>query len=86
MVILAFIFLTPKSWFLNGERRPQEAHQTADISTVFLGADVIENKEDMVQIEARVRTITGRPQVKVVAVRRRLGKDGSLLGYEVDIR
>jgi hypothetical protein len=86
VLILIFIFLTPKSWFLNGERQVLDQHQTPTLSRLFVGAEVIENEEDMAQWEERVRAITGRSQVKVIAVRKQVGQDGRVLGYEVDIR
>jgi hypothetical protein len=86
VVILIFIFLSPKSWFANGRRRVQAEHQTQVVSTVILGPEVIENEKDRVQIEERVRALTGRTNAQVVDVRSRRDKDGKTVGYEVDIR
>lgn len=86
VLILIFIFLTPKSWFVSGEREPRDRHQTPTISKLFVAAEVVENEQDMGHWQDRVRTITGRPDAKVVEVRRRVGQDGRVLGYEVDIR
>lgn len=86
VVILAFIFLTPKSWFLSSERPSLTEHQTPTISSLFVGAETVDNEEDMAQWEARIHTITGRSDAKVLRVRKRWGPDGRVLGYEVDIR
>ena len=86
VVILIFIFLTPKSWFENSERRGYLTHQTPAASTVLIGAELIGNAEDKLQIERVVRSLTRRDEVQVLDVRRVVGKDGTTRGYEVDIR
>ena len=86
VVILIFIFLSPKSWFTNGERQGQAGHQTQAVSTVILGPEVIDSEKDRVQIEDRVRAITGRTNAQVVGVRPKRDKNGKTVGYEVDIR
>jgi len=85
VVILIFIFLTPKSWFENSERRACEGHQRP-ASTLLIGAELIENAQDKYHVEQVVRTFTGCDSVEVLNVRRVTGKDGKPLGYEVDIR
>jgi hypothetical protein len=86
VLILVFIFLTPKSWFANGERSNAQQHQDGPVSTVLVGAEVIVDEGDKGQIEQRVRALTGRPNAEVVEVRRRLDAMGKTVGYEVDIR
>jgi hypothetical protein len=86
VVILIFIFLTPKSWFENGERRGYFSHQSQAASIVLVGPELIENAQDKNQIEQLVRQFTGRRDVKVLDVRRVAGPDGKTRGYEVDIR
>jgi len=86
VLILIFIFLSPKSWFANGGRPVQAGHQTQGVSTIILGPEVIDNEKDRVQIEERVRVLTGRTNAQVVDVRPRRDKDGKTIGYEVDIR
>lgn len=85
VLILVFIFLTPKSWFSNSERGLSGSHQTPT-STVLLSAEVVENETDRIKIRDRVRTMTGRPEAEVVAVRKVLNQEGKVRGYEVDIR
>ena len=86
VVILIFIFLTPKSWFSNGERAPNTGHQSAVARTLILGPEVVVNETDTRQIEQRVKDLTGRTDVKVVAVRKKVDTDGRTRSFEVDIR
>ena len=86
VVILIFIFLTPKSWFENGERRGVSAHQNPIASTVLVGAELIDNADDRTHVEQVIRTFTNRPNVQVLSVRAVVGSDGKTRGYEVDIR
>jgi hypothetical protein len=85
VVILIFIFLTPKSWFENGERRALSLHQNPVASTVLVGAELVENGDDRAQVERVIRTITNRPNVQVLKVRPVVGSDGKTRAYEVDI-
>jgi hypothetical protein len=86
VVILIFIFLTPKTWFENGERRRFLAHQNPTVSTVLVGPELIENADDTPQVTQAIRSFTGRNDVQVLKVRRVVGDDGKTRGYEVDIR
>jgi len=86
VVILIFIFLTPKSWFENSERRNLPAHQSPSASTVLVGPEVVENAKDRNQLEQRLREFAGRPDARVLEVRKVVNKDGKITGYEVDIR
>ncbi|MGH9931769.1 MAG: hypothetical protein ACREA9_21415 [Pyrinomonadaceae bacterium] len=86
VVILIFIFLTPKSWFANSERRGDTTHQNPAASTVLISPELIENAQDKGQVEQVVRTFTGRADAQVLKVRKVVGKDGTTRGYEVDIR
>ena len=86
VVILIFIFLTPKSWFDNSERRGYFRHQSQPESVLIIGPELIEYAQDKAQIEQLVRDYTGRKDVKVLDVRKVVGADGKTRGYEVDIR
>jgi hypothetical protein len=86
VVILIFIFLTPKSWFTSGERAQSMVHQSPVATTVILSPEVVGDERDKGQIEERVKALTGRPRVEVVAVRRVLDPDGRIRSFEVDIR
>jgi len=86
VVILIFIFLTPKSWFENSERRGYLAHQNSTASTVLISPELIVNVQDKGEVEQVVRTFTGRNDLQIVSVRKVVDKDGKTRGYEVDIR
>ena len=86
MVILIFIFLTPKSWFSGGERALSMVHQSPVAATVVLSPEVVVNEEDKGQIAERVKALTGRSTVEVLAVRRVLDPQGRTRSFEVDIR
>ena len=86
VVILIFIFLTPKSWFENSERRGALGHQSPTGSTVLISPELIDNAKDRPRVEQVVRTLTGRSEVQVVNIRKVIDKDGRARGYEVDIR
>ena len=86
VVILIFIFLTPKSWFENGERRGYFRHQSQPASILVVGPELIVNAKDKSAVEQLVREFTGRKDVVVLDVRKVVGPDGRIRGYEVDIR
>jgi hypothetical protein len=86
VVILAFIFLTPKSWFTGGERAQNIVHPSPIARTLVLTPELIGNEEDKTQIEQRVKELTGRTEVKVLEVRKILDADGKTRSFEVDIR
>ena len=86
VLILAFIFLTPKTWFHGSERRDLSGHQNPTTATMLLGTEVVGNEVDRSQVEQRVRTLSGRADAQIVAIRKVIDKDGKAVGYQVDIR
>jgi hypothetical protein len=86
VVILIFIFLTPKGWFSSGERAQRIVHQSPVAKTLVIGPELIASEEDKGQIEQRVKELTGRTTVEVLAVRRILDAEGRTRSFEVDIR
>jgi hypothetical protein len=84
VLILAFIFLTPKSWF-EGSQRRLDVHRNLS-TTLLLGPEVIKNESDTVNLQHQVRSLSGRTDAEIVAVRRVLDENGKTLGYQVDIR
>jgi hypothetical protein len=86
VVILIFIFLTPKSWFASGERALNKVHQSPVTTTLVLAPEVVANQGDKRQIAERIKALTGRTKVEVVEVRKISGPDGRTLSFEVDIR
>ena len=86
VLILSFIFLTPKAWFTNGERKGRGGHPKDAVSTVIMNREVVENQKDNGALEERVRTLTGRPDAQVVGKRPRVDSAGQTVDYEVDIK
>jgi hypothetical protein len=86
VVILIFIFLTPKSWFASSERALNSVHQSAVAKTLVLSPEVVGNEADKGQIEQHVKALTGRSTVEVIAVRKIVDPDGRTRSFEVDIR
>lgn len=82
VLILVFIFLTPKSWFENTQFRRSHMAET----TIVLRSDVIGTQGDRSEIDRQVRLVTGRADVQVTDVRERRDAAGKLIAYEVDIR
>jgi len=86
VVILIFIFLTPKSWFSGGERVQSMVHQSPVPMTLFLKPEVIGNEGDKGKIEQHVKALMGRDDIEVLNIRKIPGPDGKTRGFEVDIR
>jgi hypothetical protein len=82
VLILVFIFLTPKGWFENSAFQRTHMGQT----TIVMKADVVGSQLDRAELERRVRQLPGRSGAQVSAVRELQDGSGKLIGYEVDIR
>jgi len=77
LLIVAFIFLTPKEWF---NRSDSLATQTSRL--IVKQADFSTEKAVLQQ---RVRDLSGNPKAEVVDWRKRQTPDGETV-YEIDIR
>src|SRR6266536_1034660 len=86
VLILAFIFLSPKTWFVNGERQRLSGHHSESIATVILSPESVGNETDKAQLEHKIRTLTGRVDAQIIEVRQKRDEAGKTLRYEVDIR
>ena len=82
VLILVFIFLTPKSWFENTAFQRSHAGQT----TIIMSADVVGAQSDKGEIERRAKQLSGRANPQVMALREQHDANGKLIAYEVDIR
>ena len=82
VLILVFIFLTPKSWFENSAYHRTHMGQTS----IVVNTDVIGIQLDKTEIERRARQKAGRPGAQVSVVRGLHDESGKLFAYEVDIR
>ena len=77
LLIVAFIFLTPKSWFDKSEKL---ATQTSRV--------IVQEKDfspDKSILEKRVRELSGNPSAEIVEFRQKVNARGEVI-YEIDIR
>jgi hypothetical protein len=82
VLILVFIFLTPRSWFENSAYQRTHMGRT----TIVMNTDVVGAQLDKTEIERRVRQLPGRSGAEVSKVTELHDSSGKLIGYEVDIR
>ncbi|MGH9943680.1 MAG: hypothetical protein ACRD9R_15140 [Pyrinomonadaceae bacterium] len=86
VLILAFIFLTPKGWFASSERSHWAAHQNASktASTLLIEAGDAASSPDTADLERRVQALTGRAGARIKAWRPVTDSAGRTIAYEVD--
>ena len=77
LLIIAFIFLTPKAWF---EKRERLATQTARL--IVKAQDFSLEKSEM---EKRIRELSGNENAEVLNWHERKNANGEIF-YEIDIR
>ena len=77
VLILAFIFLTPKSWFASNP--PVQ-------TTVVWTWDLIGTQADTAAIDRLARAKLNRPSGHVIDHRPKVDQYGKVIAYEVDIR
>ena len=77
LLIILFIFLTPKSWF---DKREKFATQTSRL--IVKAKDFSPEKNDL---EKRVKELSGNPNAEIVEWRERKNAYGETV-YEIDIR
>lgn len=86
-LILAFVFLTPRNWFDNGELTAHTGHQNpVTQSRLLIPAETLSAQADTATVEGRARQLTNRPDLKIANVRSVKNRDGQTIAYEVDIR
>lgn len=85
ILIVAFIFLTPKSWFDSKEQRltPPEISKNNRlyVSPDIFSPEIGENKR--LQI---VRQISGNSTLQIVGYEKKLDVSGNVIAYEVETR
>ncbi len=77
LLIVAFIFLTPKSWF---EKREKLATQTARL--IVKARDFSPDKAVM---DRRVKDLSGNPNAEILDWQEKKNADGETI-YEIEIR
>lgn len=91
VLILAFVFLTPKSWFANQEFRKSQYRvlQTLNVegkTRLWLLAAPSDKTAEPTrdEVEHRVRVATGNERMSVKEFHAVRGKDGEITAFEVD--
>ena len=87
VLILAFVFLTPKSWFDNGKPTWGAPHQNSSVGAqkLLLKAENLGQNPDRQEIERGARVATGRDGARVKGFRELRDAGGRIAYYEVDI-
>lgn len=87
VLILAFIFLTPKTWFTEGEPGRLLPHQSSDKAAqkLLIGPEVLGQSPDAQAVERGVQQHTGRADFRVRGWRALKSDDGRVAAFEVDI-
>ena len=84
ILILAFIFLTPKSWF-EGRERERLADKNSKITRLIIEAESFSaNFDENAKLE-RVRELSGNPQAQILNWRERVETNGKKF-YEIEVR
>jgi len=81
VLILVFIFLTPKSWFANISYTPQAAYTIVVLEAEAFGPQPVD-----AEIKQRAKEVAQRPDAQDVKVRPQIDSSGKIKRYEVDIR
>ncbi len=76
LLIICFIFLTPKTWYEN-------VKPSIPVRTLTLSAE--NYSADKAQLETEVRSLSGDPQAEILGSRKMVKEDGQIV-YEIDIR
>lgn len=77
LLIVAFIFLTPKEWF-----NRKESFATQTMRLIVKQSDF---SPEIKVLEQRVRVLSGNPKAEVIDWRKRETSEGETV-YEIDIR
>lgn len=81
VLILVFIFLTPKSWFANTSYSSQAAY-----TIVVLEAETLGPQPVKAEIERRAKEVAKRPDARDIKIKPQWDSTGKIKAYEVDIR
>ncbi len=88
-IILAFIFLAPRTWFRDWPRIPQAKTIATVPGGFFVPPEQLEGlaaDQRLARLTARVRAEAGNPTLDVTRVEPILDSEGELLGYLVFAR
>lgn len=87
IAILAFVFLTPKSWFDQGELPGNKAHLNglAAAERLLIRSENLGPNPGARELERGAQSVTGRSEVHVKGWRELRDASGRVAAYEVDI-
>jgi hypothetical protein len=85
ILILAFIFLTPKSWF-EGRERNRLPSENQQITRLIVGAESFSSNLDENAKLQRVRELSGNPNAQIANWSERRDANGKTLAYEIEVR
>ncbi|MEZ5426331.1 MAG: hypothetical protein R2747_08710 [Pyrinomonadaceae bacterium] len=77
LLIIAFIFLTPKTWF--------DKHETLATQTSRLIVKADDFSDDERVLAGRVKQLSGNPNAEIVSWRQKKNEKGDIF-YEIDLR
>ncbi len=85
VLILSFIFLTPKNWFEGKQRQPLAAAESSKITRLIVGADDFSPAlDDKAKLE-RVRELSGNSNAEILSYGQKTDRDGKTI-YEIELR
>lgn len=86
VLILAFVFLTPQTWFERGELMRAASHPNSPATvTIVAPPDSSADSFDSNYIERSVRSLPGRLGARVKSARPIHDASGKVILYEVDL-
>lgn len=86
VLILAFIFLTPKQWFEGKQRQPlaAEVAESSKITRLIVGTDEFSPALDDNAKLQRVRELTGNQNAQISSYRQKTDNGKTI--YEIELR
>jgi len=87
VLILCFVFLTPKSWFSESELAAAGTHQSGVITAdrLLVGPEDLGPNPGSQDLERSVRKVTGRTGLKIKGWRPLRDEQGRVAAYEVEV-
>ncbi|MGB8509038.1 MAG: hypothetical protein WCD76_11695 [Pyrinomonadaceae bacterium] len=87
VLIVAFVFLTPKSWFEGSELRPPALHHNVSLGAkkLLLQPANLGQNPGAQEILKGAQIATSSPEVRVKGWHEVIDGDGKVVAYEVDI-
>lgn len=84
VLILAFIFFTPKSWFEGKQRQPNAA-ESSKITRLIVSSEEFSPAWDENARLQRVRELSGNNEAEILNLRQKADANGKTI-YEIELR